>query len=473
MAVAIALPTLGLSEDESETLGYLRARLQYVRGVNEIKQQYYDGTHWPRQLDISIPPQLKDLETVMGWPSTVVNALGERLDFLEWTSTGDSMGLDEIYADNQLEVESGQINIESLTNGVGFAIVGRGDVDEPPVLITAESASTTTGEYDRRRRRLVSAISQTLDDRGLLKLETLYLPDVTIRMESDPKTGRSTIVDRDRHGLHRVPVVRFVNLERPSDIMGRSEITRAVRYLTDAAQRTLLGMEVNREFYTAPQRAALGATPEQFGVKEDDPDWKKKQAGWSAMMGRFNIVPATEDGTLPQMMQFNPSPPTPYIEQIRAYALWLASEAGVPAASLGVHTDNPSSADAIIREERRLISRAEFRQRAFSRAYLEVASLALTWRDGTAPDRDAMRKISVKWQDPATPTRAAAADEATKLVGAGVLPADSSVTYDRIGLSQQDQKRLAADKRRAGMATLLSRLPQPAPAPVGTDADNV
>ena len=43
------------------------------------------------------------------------------------------------------------------------------------------------------------------------------------------------------------------------------------------------------------------------------------------------------------------------------------------------------------------------------------------------------------WRDAATPTRAAAADEAAKLVGAGILPADSSITLSRLGLSKDQQ----------------------------------
>src|SRR5690349_25173097 len=44
------------------------------------------------------------------------------------------------------------------------------------------------------------------------------------------------------------------------------------------------------------------------------------------------------------------------------------------------------------------------------------------------------------------------------LIGAGVLPTDSSVTYDRIGLTPAEQRQIAADKRRAaGRAVLAAR----------------
>ena len=103
------------------------------------------------------------------------------------------------------------------------------------------------------------------------------------------------------------------------------------------------------------------------------------------------------------------------------------------------------------------MKRAERRQTSFGLAWREVAYLALLFRDGSV-DPDAFRQVGVKWRDAATPTRAAAADEAAKLIGAGVLPADSSVTYDRIGLSLQEQQQLARDRRRSSVADLTAAI---------------
>src|SRR5699024_8451571 len=66
---------------------------------------------------------------------------------------------------------------------------------------------------------------------------------------------------------------------------------------------------------------------------------------------------------------------------------------------------------------------------------------------------------SAKWRDAATPTRAAAADETAKYVGAGILPPDSSVTYDRMGLSPAEQRQLRSDLRRSGgVANMIDAL---------------
>lgn len=66
--------------------------------------------------------------------------------------------------------------------------------------------------------------------------------------------------------------------------------------------------------------------------------------------------------------------------------------------------------------------------------------------------------MGVKWRDASTPTRAAAADEATKLIAAQVLQPDSSVTYDRIGLSQQEQDQLERERQRSSVTDLISGL---------------
>jgi hypothetical protein len=74
-------------------------------------------------------------------------------------------------------------------------------------------------------------------------------------------------------------------------------------------------------------------------------------------------------------------------------------------------------------------------------------------RDGDIP-ADYDTTVSTKWRDAATPTRAASADEATKLIASGVLPPDSTVTYDRVGLSPAEQRQVAADKRRTAVLRL-------------------
>ena len=285
-------------------------------------------------------------------------------------------------------------------------------------------------------------------DAGIAVECTLYLPSETVSMERPNGVGQWVVTNRDRHNLGRVPIVMMPNRIRGSRDYGRSEITRAVRYYTDAAVRTLLGLEVNREFYNSPQRVVLGADEKMFTDASG-----ATVSQWTAIQGRVWAVPNDEDGNTPSVQQFSPASPAPYLDQIKGYATLLAAEAGIPAAYLGFQTDNPASADAIRAGEARLVKRAERRQTVFGRSWLEVGALALLVRDGGVPNEFAT--VTNRWRDAATPTRAASADEAVKLIGANVLPADSSVTYDRIGLSPAEQRQVAADKRREGGSAAL------------------
>lgn len=459
--MAIALPTLKLSESEAESVGLLRGTLLKVQVKNALKSDLYESKRNAEDLGIAIPTGMDHLiNAVIGWPGTVVDVLEERLDFQGWTGAGD-LNLGDVFDDNQLAVESGRGHLDSLIYGCGFETVGRGDVSvgEPQILVSVESTESCTVEWDYRLRRAKSGLSQTRDDKGVVQMETLYLPNETIRFER--VRGELVVVDRDQHGLGRVPVVRTLNRDRASDVNGRSEITRAVEYYTYAALRTLTGLEVNREFYTSPKWSALNADPEVFGMSEDKSAAENRKAGFSATQGRLNVIPpqVDENGEPVEVKlhEFRPAPPTPYIDQVKLYSQLLAAESGMPAPYLGFVTDNPASADSIRQQEYRLVKRAERRQTSFGLAWREVAYLALLLRDGSV-DPEAFRQVGVKWRDASTPTRAAAADEATKLIAAQVLQPDSSVTYDRIGLSQQEQDQLERERQRSSVTDLISGL---------------
>lgn len=306
-----------------------------------------------------------------------------------------------------------------------------------------------TGLWDGRLRRLSSALSIDASEGGMVSEVTLYLPEENISVGR--RDGVWRVIDRDEHNAGRVLVAQGVNRPRAGDTHGRSEVTSAIRAYTDAGVRTMLGMEVHREFFQAPQRYALGVD----GAAFSDADGNVK-TGWEAVMGRMLALPRDEDGELPQVGQFSQSSPQPYLEQVRGLAQLVAGEAAIPSSYLGFYSENPTSADAIRAAEARLIKRAERRHASLGRTWREVGGLALLVRDGAIPDD--YRTITAKWRDPATPTRTAAADEAVKLVGAGILPPDSTVTYDRLGFSPAEQRQLASDKRRATATTRIAAL---------------
>lgn len=450
-------------KDTDELITALANQVTAYRLKNDRKRNFYEGRYAIRDLGLSIPPELRSLGVVVGWPGTAVDVLEERLDFLGWAQTNGDLGLDQVYTDNALDSDSSECHLDALLYGCSFVAVGSGEDDEPSPLITVESPQDMTGYYDRRKRRLEAALLIDEEDHGEPMTVVLYLPESTSRYVKEQ--GRWRMEYRDDHGLGRTPVVLVANRPRGSRPEGRSEITRAVRHYTLAAGRTLLGMEVHREFYQAPQRYVLGAAEEAF----QRPDGSKISQ-WETIMGRVWALERDEDGDLPTVGQFPQSQPGPYLDQVKGLAQLFAAECGIPASYLGFYTQNPSSADAIRAGEARLVKRAERRQVAFGHAWLEVARLALLIRDGAVPD-DLSSMIRINWRDAATPTRAAQADEATKLVGSGILTPDSRVTYSRIGLTPQEMSQLESDKLSnpsdmALIANALQQQNQPAIEPV-------
>lgn len=207
MTVAIALPTLVLSDDEKLSVEALRQRLVAVRVHNKKKADLYEGHTDPDDLGIAAPKDLPDLiNAVMGWPGTVVDVLEERLELRGWTGAEDTRLVD-VFRDNHLGVESGRGHLDALIYGVGFTTVGRGDANagEPDVLVTAESTESCTVDWDYRSRRARSALSQTSDEHGTVVMETLYLPNETIRFEKSVG-GRLVVVGRDVHNLSLIHI---------------------------------------------------------------------------------------------------------------------------------------------------------------------------------------------------------------------------------------------------------------------------
>lgn len=438
-----------LSEDENDLLKTLLDQLSSLQTHNSLVAAYYEGKMRVRDLGIAIPPHLRTLEVVVGWPGTVVDVLEERLEHIGWVVPGrsDDLGISQIVEENHLNEEFSKGHLDALIYGITFGVVGKGADDEPNPLVTIESPTRMTGIWNRRKRALESAVCVTTDDKGDVNGAALYLPGETIDVV---KTERGwELENRDRHAMPVLPVEPIVNRPRAGDAGGRSEITRAIRTYTDHAVRTLLGMEIAREFFAAPQRYILGADESAF----QDAEGKPKTA-WESYLGRVLALTANEDGQLPQVGQFAAGSPRPFIEELRQLAMLVAAESGMSATYLGIIHDNPASADAIRAADVRLEKRAERRQRIFGAAEGRLMRKALWVRDGKDPGVTP-RPV---WRDAGTPTRSAQAQEAVALVTAGILPADSDVTYERIGLSDTDRQRVRADLRRQRLTQAVSAL---------------
>ncbi|MFJ2067107.1 phage portal protein [Streptomyces albidoflavus] len=455
------LPLLSLSDDETNLMTALRSDLLSQRFKLELLDAYFNGGQLVRDLGISIPPQLKGLHTVIGWPRIGVEALEQRLDLeaFRWADGSDSTDLAEIAEANDLYDEASLAHLDALTYGREYVTVGSGDGDMPP-LITYESPLDMTLFWDARLRIATAALRESVEDGE--RIATLYLPDQTIHAVE--VQGGWEVYDRDVHRLGMVPVLRMANRQRTADRIGKSEITPEVMSITDAACRRLMGMEVAAEFFGAPQRYILGASEGAF----QDADGNTKSA-WETYIGRVLAMERDEDGNVPTVGQFAAHDPTGMTRIIDLYARIMATQLGLPPHMLGYTSDNPASADAIRSSEAMLVKKAERRIRRFGATHRDAMRLALWVRDGAPPDK--ARRIDTVWRNPATPTVAAATDAAVKLVGAGILPADGDVVLEMAGLTEEQRQRVQSERRRAGAVStgqgLMDRLAALGDAPTG------
>lgn len=461
-AYAPELPLTFLSDDELALINLLRADMMRDRYALLLRDAYFNGEQLVRDLGISIPPQLKGLHTVIGWPRVGVESLEERLDLeaFRWADGSDSSELKEIADGNDLFDESSLAHLDALVYGREYLAVGSGDCDgDCPPLISAESPLDMTLMWDARLRMGTAALRECAADTYIEsgpdeRMLVLYLPDQTV-MAMPNASGGWEVVERDIHNLGVVPVVRMANRQRTADRVGRSEITPEVMSITDAACRRLMGMEVAAEFFGAPQRYILGASESAFQDAEGNP-----LDAWATYIGRVLGLERDEEGNVPTVGQFPAHDPSGMTKIIDLYARIMSSQFGLPPHMLGYTTDNPASADAIRSTEAKLVKRSERRIRRFGAAWQQAMRLALWVRDGEPPDKT--RRIETVWRNPATPTVAAQVDATVKLVQAGVLPADSDVTLEMAGFTEMQRQRIAADRRRsagrAGSAALLDRL---------------
>ena len=417
----------------------LHSRFMAVQGENAVKGKYYDGLQRIKDLGISLPPQMRSIDTVVGWPGTTVDVMEERLDFEGWT--GDD--LDEVYRENRLSVEAPQAHLDALIYGTSFVAVSTGGDGEPDPLITVESPTSMTAKWDGRRRAISSAAKFWTEKDGAIEADhaILFRRNETVTLEKYPGGWRA--VDVDEHGLGRVPVAQMVNRPRASKGGGRSEITPAVRSATDSALRTLVGAEVAREFYSVPQRYLLGA-PEDFFI---DPDTGEPRGAWDAVMGKVMGVPRDENDELPQVGSFAAHAMTPFFEQVRTYAQILSAETAIPPMYLGFTSDQASSADAIRSMEIRLVKRAERRQAMFGNAWTEAGRLAVMMRDGLAYEDLPVEVLEARpmWRDPSTPTVAASADATVKGIQAGVFAPRGELTLRRLNLNPAEREMVRRD----------------------------
>src|SRR5690606_16405789 len=154
------------------------------------------------------------------------------------------------------------------------------------------------------------------------------------------------------------------------------------------------------EFFSAPQRYAMGADESAFV----GPDGKPK-GQWASIIGRGGAIGRDEDGKVPEAGRFPTQSMQPHAGDLRVVATLFAGETPLPLSSLGIVQDNPSSAEAIHASKEELITEAEWAADTLGAGWRRVMLLALMLRDNLTEVPREWLRLEMRWRDPSTPSK--------------------------------------------------------------------
>jgi hypothetical protein len=198
--------------------------------------------------------------------------------------------------------------------------------------------------------------------------------------------------------------------------------------LADALNKLVADMMVTSEFYARPRRWATGL---EIVVDDQGDPVKPFSAALDDMWQ--SEAPETKFG------QFDAARLDGYADAVALVTQQIGALTGLPPHYLGLHGDQPASADAIRSAEASLVARAYARQKTFGAAWADVARLMVAVQTGL--DASAL-DVEVMWANPETRTPSQTVDSIVKLKSIG-LP--MSFLLDELGLTPAQAQRVLAE----------------------------
>lgn len=439
---------------------------------NSLRRNLFDAKFRLDKVGFSIPPHMVDFQTPLGWAEKAVSVPAARIRREGFRLPGDSSllgDLDEIFSGGYTRRLEAGCTKSSLKHGPAFMFATRGDVakGEPRVVFSARSALEATCVQNPRTGVVTAALELLGRTEALL-----YLPGLVLEVFCGVNGWRVREEFRQPHDLVLCePFVWDWDLDRP---FGRSRITRPLIGAIERGVRTLLRQEVTAEFFSAPQRALLGADESHFTDEHGN-----KIDLWKAITGGVWALPDVWDedeakNVRAQLQQLSQASMQPHSEMFESIALQVSSETSLPVGYLGVVQNQPSSEGAIKVAEVDMVRLIQYQiERSYENASENLARKALAvfhgeWSAGMEQD---LRGLHARYAKAETPTESARADAALKYKAA-FPDGDPEVAMEMYGLSDEQIQRNKEFMRRARSASTLDALTgdsAASSAPVSTD----
>ena len=364
---------------ETKGIGYLKnkLRMKYSRVV--ARYNYYEMKARVRDFGISSPPELRAWMGTLGWCAKAVDSLADRLVFREFAN--DIWDMNGIFARNNKAVLTDSAALSSLISSCSFIYLTTDDSGQP--LMKVIDGRHATGIIDPVTNMLQEGYAVLEYDEHDNPITEAYLVPGAVTIYEYGKQQRTYTNDAPYPLL--VPIINRPDAVRP---FGHSRISRACMSIQAGAIRTAKRSEISAEFFSFPQKYALGV--EKGAMDNLDP--------WIAAMSSMFMVSKDADGETPKVGEFQQQSMAPHTEQLRMFAGLFAGETGLTLDDLGFPSQNPSSAEAIKSSHESLRLTARKAQRDFGNGFINAGYLAACLRDKKTYDRAELANVKCKWE---------------------------------------------------------------------------
>lgn len=370
---------------EYKGIDYLRRKLRQKRRRVLERYRFYEMKDDHDTAQITIPRHLRDqYRSTLGWCSKAVDNLADRLMFKGFKN--DYFDFTSIYNQNNPDILTNAAMLGALISSCSFIYVRQDE--NGAVKLQSIDGGNATGIIDPITGMLTEGYAVLERDSNNIEIVEAYFTKESTQFFRYGRPDGEPIPHVAPYCL-LVPVINRPDAVRP---FGHSRISRACMYWQDYAKRTLERSDVTAEFYSWPQKYAIGTDPEA-----------ERLESWRATVSTFLQFDKDADGDRPVLGQFQVQSMTPFTEQLRTAASGFAGETGLTLDDLGFSTDNPSSADAIRAAHESLRVTAKKAQQTFSTGFINAGFIGACLRDNFTYTRDVIADVKTRWEPIFTP----------------------------------------------------------------------
>jgi len=330
------------------------------------------------------------------WCQVVVDAMVQRLEIIGWRSEDDdslAKLAEEIWDDNELEVEEDDLHTQTAVKGDGYLIVWPDPEDESRIQIFYNDATQVAVQYDPANRRRIARATKRYDQLDGTRWLCIYLPDqiqkwvipssfsdiqilmVSEGWESVPSGWQ--LAETIANPTGQVPVFHFKNRALGST-HGVSEL-KSVIPVQNTVNKLMMDMMVGSEFGSYRQKYIAGG-----GQPKD---------GWKA--GAMRLWATTDPNA--KFGEFGQIDLEPLVRAIDLAVGHIAKITQTPLHYLRSSGDMPSG-EALKTSESGLVKKCRARQKAWGSSWSKAMTYAVGLQQGDKPQSP----VFPVWESPET-----------------------------------------------------------------------